>query len=879
MVKLFFTGFLIACVIVMGTFAYFYIKYERLVDRRLAGGVFSNAAKIYARPRTVSVGEKLDADDVAADLRRAGYSEARKGGDSPIGHYSLTSDGIQVVPGPQSFHGSDGAVIHFRDGKVAAIAETGGNQQDLEAYELEPQLVTALFEGSDRSKRELIKFQDIPPVLVNAVLAIEDRRFFQHSGVNYWRLVEAAAVDVREGRHGQGGSTLTMQLSRGFFLTPEKTVKRKLIEMMIAIELEQKFSKQRIFEMYANEVYLGQRGSFTINGFGEASHAYFNKDVKNLTLPEAALLAGMIQRPNYLSPYKNPKRALERRNLVLDSMVETETITREQADRAKAAPMKLATPNVEASDAPYFVDLVKDQLSGQFSEGELNDHALRIYTTLDPDLQRAAAEAVDEGMKLVDEQVEKRRTHKTKIGTGNDAKTETKIETGPMPQVALVAIDPHTGEVLALVGGRNYGMSQLDHAIAKRPTGSIFKPFVYAAAINTAVTGQTMFANTSTDPNTGVVNNTDGVFTPASLIDDAQVSIAIGGDQVYEPRNYHENFHGEVTARYALAESLNNATVRLAQEVGFERVAALAKAAGITSVRATPAIALGAYDATPIEMSGAYTVFANGGTRMAPIMVKSVRDARGAVLDNYHSDSKTVLDPRVAYVMTTMMEAVINGGTGYPVRARGFEPPAAGKTGTSHDAWFAGYTTNLLCIVWVGNDDYTDIKLAGGAAAAPIWAEFMKRAVKLPQYANVKDFSQPSGVVQVQLDKVTNRLATPSCPQDYTVAFIAGTEPKETCDQAAGDHRGFFTKIFGIGAPSASVAAPPATTNGPVQSAAGGPPTQAAANGDPAPTPEATQKKKKKGFFSKIFGKGDSSDEQQNSGASTTENGNNPSPK
>ena len=233
-------------------------------------------------------------------------------------------------------------------------------------------------------------------------------------------------------------------------------------------------------------------------------------------------------------------------------------------------------------------------------------------------------------MKQVDELVEKRRTHKIKIGTGKDAKTEVKVETGPMPQVALVAIDPHTGEVLALVGGRNYGMSQLDHAIAKRPTGSIFKPFVYAAAVNTAVTGQTMFANTSSDPNTGVVTNNDGVFTPASLIDDSQVSIAIGGDQVYEPRNYHETFHGEVTARYALAESLNNATVRLGQEVGFEKVAALAKAAGITSVRATPAIALGAYDATPIEMAGAYTVFANGGTRLSPIMVKSVRDARGS---------------------------------------------------------------------------------------------------------------------------------------------------------------------------------------------------------------------------------------------------------
>ncbi len=872
LVKLFAAGFLITCLVVVGMFAYFYVKYDRLVERRMAGGFFSNAAKVYARPRTIAVGERLDADEVAGDLRLAGYSE---GGDTPVGHYSFTRGSLEVVPGPQSFHGGDSsAVIRFAGGKVASITQSGGNNQELEAYELEPQLVTALFEGQDRSKRELIKFQDIPPVLVNAVLAIEDRRFFEHSGINYFRLVEAGLVDLREGRHEQGGSTITMQLSRGFFLTPQKTLKRKLTEMMIAIELEQRFSKQRIFEMYANEVYLGQRGSFTINGFGEASHAYFNKDVKNLTLPEAALLAGMIQRPNYLSPYKYPKRALERRNLVLDSMVDTGAITRDEADRAKATPLKLTTPNVEASDAPYFVDLVKDQLSSQFSEQELNDHALRIYTTIDPDLQRAAAEAVDIGMKAVDELVEKRRTHKIKIGIGKDARTEVKVDQGPMPQVALVAIDPHTGEVLALVGGRNYGLSQLDHAVAKRPTGSIFKPFVYAAAVNTAVTGQTLTAEA--DPDTGVVPDSTGVFTPASLIDDSQVSIA-NGDQVYEPRNYHETFHGEVTARYALAESLNNATVRLGQEVGFDKVAALARAAGIASARGTPAVALGAYDATPVEMAGAYTVFANGGTRLSPLMVKSVRDARGNVLDNYHSDSKDVLDPRVAYVMTTMMEAVVNNGTGYPVRARGFEAPAAGKTGTSHDAWFAGYTTNLLCIVWVGNDDYTDIKLAGGAAAAPIWAEFMKRAVKLPQYSDAKEFPAPEGVVTVQLDKVTNRLATPSCPEDYTIAFIAGTEPRDTCDQASGDHRGFFTKIFGLGAPT--VAAPAPTTNGPVQGAASNAPVQAPP-GSEAAQAQGQKPKKKRGFFSRLFGKGDNgSDQQQNNGADTRQNGNNPNPK
>ncbi len=878
LVKLFASGFLVLGILFMGIFAYWYIKYERIVDRRMAGQLFNNAAQIYARPLTVSVGSKFDAQMIAADLRRSGYTEARRESDSQVGHYRFVRDGIQIEPGPQSFHAEGSAVIHLSGGKVNEITAADGEQ--LQAYELEPQLVTALFEGQDRSKRQLVRYDDLPKDLVNAVIAIEDRRFFTHGGVNYIRLAEAGLADMMHNRRGQGGSTITMQLSRGFFLTPEKTIKRKLTEMLIAIEVEQKFSKQRIFEMYANEVPMGQRGSFSISGMGEAAHAYFNKDIKNLTLPECALLAGIIQRPSYLSPYRHPERALERRNLVLDSMVETGAITRDQAERAKATSLKLAAPNVEASDAPYFVDLVKDQLSNQYSETELNEQAYHVYTTVDPDLQRAAAEAIDEGMKIVDQQVIKRRTHKTKIGTGKTAKTETTVESGPMPQVALVALDPHTGEVLALVGGRNYGMSQLNHAMAKRPTGSIFKPFVYAAAINTDLTGAQLTPVASNDPENanqpGVI--TEGVFTPASLVDDSPVSIAIG-DDFYEPRNYKQEYHGEVTARYALAESLNNATVRVGQAVGFDKVASLAKAAGITSARGTPAVALGAYGATPVDMAGAYTVFANGGTHMAPLMVKSVRDSRGKVLSETHPDGKNVLDPRVAYVLTTMMEAVVNSGTGYPVRARGFVPPAAGKTGTSHDAWFAGYTSNLLCIVWVGNDDYSDLKLSGGATAAPIWAEFMKRAVKLPQYADTHEFPAPSGVVQVQLDKATNRLATPSCPQTYTIAFIAGTEPKETCDQAFGDHRGFFTKIFGLGAPP--VAPPPPTTNGDLAGSNG---TSVGdvntANGQPSGVPRPPPKKKK-GFFGRLFGgdKNQASDQQQNPGTNSSENGNNSYPK
>lgn len=799
--------FLILAVGFTAFLSYFYIKYDRIIEKRFRNPVFANSAKIYALPRVVREGEKIDARDIAAELRRAGYSDQE--GASKLGTFHIVKGGIDVTPGPESYHSPEPARITVEDGKIAGISSRG---TELSAYELEPQLVTALFDAGQRSKRQLVKYNDIPSVMVQAVLAIEDRRFFEHSGVNFGRTLEAVWEDVLRQRKAQGGSTLTQQLARGFFLSPEKSIKRKLTEMLIAEELEQKFSKQQIFEIYANWVDLGQRGSFAISGFGEASKAYFNKDLKDITLPEAALLAGLIQRPSYLSPYRHPERAMERRNLVLEAMVETHAITRDQADKAKATPLKLAPPNVEASDAPYFVDMVREQLTSKFNEQELNDSSYRVYTTLDPDLQKAAAQAVESGIKLVDEQVKKMRTKKVKVGK----KYETHVLPGPQAQVALVALDPHTGAVLALVGGRDYGWSQLNHAVAKRPTGSIFKPFVYATAMNTALDGSPT------------------VITPASTVMD-EPSTFTYGDSMYEPRNYKEEYHGQVTLRYALAMSLNNATVKVAEEVGYDKVADLARTAGIVSVKATPAMALGSYDASPVDMAGAYTSFANNGQKLSPIMLRSVRNSKGDVVANYTTDQKQVLDPRVAYVMTNMMEGVINNGLGYTaVRLRGFTQPAAGKTGSSHDGWFAGYTTNLLCIVWVGYDDYSDLRLSGAQTAAPIWTEFMKKAALLPQYSNMGDFPQPTGVVDVQLDKATNLLATPNCTDDYVTAFVSGTEPHDTCDQQAG-MKGFFSKIFGGGDKPIT---PPQ-------------PQQAGVQEDPK---NQQDPQKKKGFFGKLAG-------------------------
>ena len=841
----------LAVILLVGAsvFGFYWFKYKNIVDQRLTQPLFENTAKIYAAPREVRPGQKLTAHSVAQELRDAGYSEDGAASQAPIGHFSESADSITIHPGPESYHSQDGATITFDEGKVNQI--TGDNNASLNAYELEPLLITGLSEEKSRTKRRLVNYDELPPDLVHAVISIEDRRFFEHGGVDYIRLLGAVKNDLtRRHTYMEGGSTLTMQLARGFFLTPEKRIKRKMIEIVITFQLESRFSKQKIFQMYANEIPLGQQGSFAINGFGEAAQAYFGKDVRQLNLAECALLAGMIQSPSRLNPYRHPDRAMARRNLVLDTMVETGSITKAQAETAKAQPLKLSPSNVNAGEAPYFVDLVREQLTQKLGENSFNREGLRIYTSLDPDLQHAATEAVEFGAKLVDELVLKQHTHKAKDGTVTTAGDIT------YPQIALVALNPHTGQVVALVGGRNYGLSQLDHAVAKRPTGSIFKPFVYASAFNSAIAGTKLDSNGS-----------DALFTPVTMLNDEETTFTFGNDQEYNPHNYKDEYHGEVTATYALAHSLNNATISLAQMVGFNNVASLARSAGIRSAQGTPSVALGTYSASPLDMAGAYTVFANGGIKIDPWMLASVRAPNGDVLNDYTPTTKPVLDPRVAYLTTSMLEGVMNFGYGYAARQRGFLAPAAGKTGTSNDAWFAGYTSNLICIVWIGNDDYKDIKLAGAIAAAPIWAEFMKAAVKLPQYSDTREFVPPAGVSVVQLDKETNLLADASCPsKTYSAAFLEGTEPTDTCDHLNGDQRSIFQKLFGLGGDKNVLPALPAggraaVVQGPVVAVT--PAANQAAGQSPSPTvADDTQPKKKRGFFSKLFGGGKNDDKK-----------------
>ena len=799
-------------------FGYYYVRFAKLIDRRLSGDVFARTSKLYAAPEQLFVGQEVQLPELIDKLRRAGYSEDEA---NPLGWYRQVPGGVEIYPSANSYFRDEPARIRVAGNKLEAVLYLKGNI-DQQFYELEPELITNLFDRS-RSKRRLVRFDDLPPHLVNAILAAEDKSFFQHPGIDFLRVLKVAYEDIRTRTLAQGASTLTMQLARSFFLTPARTFKRKLAEVMIALQLERRLTKQQIFEFYCNQIYLGQRGSFSLNGVGEATLAYFGKDVRQLTLPEAAFLAGIVRGPNLYSPYRYTERATERRNRVLDAMVRTDAISPEQRDAAVQASLGVLPPYVETGNAPYFVDLVREQLLARYPEKELVTRGYRVYTTLDMNLQRAAGEAVRKGMQLVDEQLAKRK----------------RKQPWPRAQAALVAIDPHTGDVKALVGGRFYGTSQLNRAVAQRQPGSVFKPFVYASAFSSALDGF------------------EPAITPATVVDDTPTTFLYEGG-VYEPSNYQQKFHGEVTARKALALSLNVSTVKIGEMVGFDRVAQLARQAGLKTPRGTPSVALGSYEVSPLDIAQAYTIFANRGVRVDPMLVRQVKSGNGEVIERRTTSQQKVLDPRIAYLMTHLLQGVVQSGTGAGVRSRGFRAPAAGKTGTSHDGWFAGYTSNLLCVVWVGFDNNQELPLSGARSALPIWTAFMKGAASLPQYQEMTPFREPPGLTWREVDPLSGELATAYCPQSRPEVFLENTEPTEVCSLHTlqrVSRPGFLSNPFGIGARPLGrppAVAPPA---GDAPPAASDSPDNGAPADQTSPAAHAAEpKEKKRGFFGTVFG-------------------------
>jgi penicillin-binding protein 1B len=811
-----------------GAFTYFYIKYSRMIDARLSGRVLQNTTQIFSAPERISDGQAWSLDDLVMYMQRVGY-RADDSENSP-GQYTVEGNTVTIRPSKLSYFGEgNGITVQFSGKVVHSIRPLAGGA-DLGSAELEPELITNLFDSA-REKRRPVRYEDLPPNLIQAILSAEDKRFFEHPGFDFIRIFGAAWADIRHSQHLQGASTITMQVARTFFLSTDRTWRRKLAEAMLSFELEQRFSKQQIFELYANEVYLGNRGSFGIRGFAEASEAYFGKDLRQLTLAECSFLAGLIRAPNYYSASdRHPERAAQARDRVLGQMVENKYINEADVQDAKREPLKLGHTAVVGNEAPYFVDMVKDHLLDEYSEQDLLSQNYRVYTTLDPQLQRAAALAVEAGMKNVDALIAK-KYEKVKKPKGKNAPSETI----PQAQVALVALDPRTGEIKALIGGRDYGQSQLNHALAHRQPGSVFKPFVYAAAFNNAVDGA------------------QPVVTPATTVDDEPTVFEFDG-QEYTPNNYGERFMGKVTVREALTHSLNVATVKVAELVGYGRVVQIARQMGLpNNIRPTPAVALGAYELTPVEVAGAYTAFATMGTRADPMFLRSVVSSNGTALEKYAPTNKLVLDPRVTYLVDSILQDVLNKGTGGPVRARGFNLPAAGKTGTSRDGWFAGFTNNLLCVIWIGFDDNHDLGLTGGVTAGPIWADFMIRATAMPAYRDVRDFEKPEGVDTAVIDSDTLQLATPNCPVTREEVYVTGSAPTQLCEVHGGHGPitatgSFLSHIFGGGA------AKPPQAGGDPNAAPGQPGAQGEAGGAAPAGGNAQATEKKKGPLQKIFG-------------------------
>ncbi len=809
-------------------FTYFYIKYSRMIDARLSGRVLQNTTQIFSAPERISDGQPWSLDDLVMYMQRVGYRADDS--ENSLGQYTVEGNTVTIRPSKLSYFGEgNGITVQFAGKVVRSIRPLAGGA-DLGSAELEPELITNLFDSA-REKRRPVRYEDLPPLLVQAILSAEDKRFFEHPGFDFIRILGAAWADIRHSQHLQGASTITMQVARTFFLSTDRTWRRKLAEAMLSFELEQRFSKEQIFELYANEVYLGNRGSFGIRGFAEASEAYFGKDLRQLTLAEDSFLAGLIRAPNYYSASdRHPERAAQARDRVLGQMLENKYINEADVQDAKRVPLKLGRTAIVGNEAPYFVDMVKDHLLDEYSEQDLLSQNYRVYTTLDPQLQRAAALAVEAGMKNVDALIAK-KYEKTKKPKSKNVPSE------PIPQaqVALVALDPRTGEIKALIGGRDYGQSQLNHALAHRQPGSVFKPFVYAAAFNNAIDGA------------------QPVVTPATTVDDEPTVFEFDG-QEYTPNNYGERFMGKVTVRQALTNSLNVATVKVAELVGYGRVVQIARQMGLPSnIRPTPAVALGAYELTPVEVAGAYTAFATMGTRAEPLFLRSVVSSNGTALEKYSPANKLVLDPRVTYLVDSILQDVLNKGTGAQVRARGFNLPAAGKTGTSRDGWFAGFTNNLLCVIWIGFDDNHDFGFTGGATAAPIWADFMIRATAMPAYRDVRDFEKPEGVETDVIDADTLQLATPNCPVTREEVYVTGSAPTQFCEVHGGHGPvtatgSFLSHIFGGGAPK-----PPQAAADP-NAVPGQPATQGAAAGGAPATANAQAPEKKKGPLQKIFG-------------------------
>ena len=740
-----------------GILGYYYVSVSRLIDQSLHGERDKVFPQVFARPLELYPGQSLTGQQLLDRLNDLGYAQRPK--PEKPGEFTITNNTsgslqtFSVIPRVKELQGQVVQVVFQRRAEHILRVQLGTRAVD--ALTLDAPLLSSIVAG-EREKRRPVAMSAINPRLVEAVLSIEDRRYYEHPGIDPIGVLGAVKSYVTGRRsYLAGGSTITQQLVRNVFLPTfegmslqdarRRDPKRKALEIFVSLILTGRASKDEILEMYLNNIPLGQRGSFAVFGVAEASRLFFGKDVSNISLAEAATIAGVIQQPSALSPFNNPQRCKERRNVVLHAMEDAGYVDKPTADRAALEPLVVVQRALEA-EAPYFVDYVNQTLDEDYPGlTTTTNTAVDVYTTLDLHLQRVAQDAVRKGLTNVDAMLPKKKKGKA--------------------EAALIALDPRTGEVLSFVGGRSYNQSQYNRAIvSRRQPGSVFKPFVYLAAFEHAM------AEGRTD------------ITPATITLDEQETFEFD-EQVWTPENYEKEYLGPVTYRYALAHSLNLATIHVAQSAGYDSVAALWKKLGVGNPpKPYPSIALGVFEATPYEIATAYTIFPNGGSLRPLRHLLKVQSGGKDVTKKPKNGLRGIARADTTYLVTDMMREVLNSGTAAAARGMGFALDAAGKTGTTNDqrdAWFVGFTPELLTVVWVGLDDNQPLGLTGARAALPIWVDYMTRA--LAGRSSI-GFAVPDGITFAEVDRVTGKLPTPECPTIVRSAFIDGTVPTQTCE-------------------------------------------------------------------------------------------------
>ncbi len=709
-------------------------------------------SRVYSDSFYLYPGQRLTSGAVERKLQRLGYRQVNRE-PKAVGEYyragSNLSISLRSFPYPSEEFSGFPVQLAFSRETIEAI-ERVDTEQDLKTLKLEPELIASIFDEK-MEDRTVIPLSEVPEDLTNAVVSIEDERFYSHRGVDPVAVLRALLTDILHMRAAQGGSTLTQQLVKNYFLTSKKSLVRKFNEMLMAVLLEIRYTKEEVLEAYLNEIYFGQRGPVSVTGVEEASKFYFSKGVADLSLAESAFLAGLIRSPGEYSPYRNITKAYDRRNFVLKSMKDKGMIENKAYEEARKEKIVLSKGSHEVFRAPFFVDFVQADLRANYPGEILKSEGIKIFTTLDMEAQEIAEAAVQ---KRLNELV------------GGKPKLKKLREQGKILEGIFLALQPQTGAIRAFVGGRSYEASQFDRITdAHRQPGSAFKPFVYLTALSAEAT------------------ESGNPYTLASTIDDSSFSVRVGGKN-WRPENYDNTEHGTVSLREALEQSYNIATSKLAIDVGLEKIVEKAHDAGIGStLQPYPSLALGAYEVTPLELARAYTIFANQGTRSEPIAVTSVVTREGVVLERKSFKMKRVISSDIAYLMNSLMRGVLDRGTAASVRALGFTGLGAGKTGTTSDykdSWFVGFTPDLLGLAWVGYDDGTPTGLSGANGALPIWAEFFSEMN--PAGASKVDFPATENILLVKISK-SGKLYKEECGDFIEEAFLRGTEPREYCDE------------------------------------------------------------------------------------------------